>query len=63
MKFLLEINLENDAFSEHGGDELCRILSRTGSRFAGHADLIESKDNLGSIHDRNGNSVGFWTFQ
>lgn len=65
MKFTLEMNLDNDAFSDQPGWEIARILNRLGNRLVAHPDLMTGLngdffDSKGSLHDKNGNGVGHW---
>ena len=63
MKFTLEIDLENEAFSaghslQRDGAEIARILNRL-------ANLAESsgpmrEDDGGKLRDLNGNTCGHW---
>ena len=64
MQFTLVIDLENDAFKEVPGFEIARIMNRLGSRLVDHPDLMSTgATHQGSVHDKNGNRVGFWQVQ
>ena len=62
MKFTLQMNLDNDAFKENSAYEVARILNRLGTRLIDHPDLT-TQSSPGSLHDKNGNRVGFWEVQ
>ena len=62
MKFTLQINLDNDAFKEDSSYEVARILKRLGDRLIDFPELT-SHQHPGSLHDKNGNRVGFWEVQ
>ena len=56
MKFTLEIESENAAFSESPEIETARLLRQT-------ADRLETGDEYGKLMDYNGNGVGFWDME
>lgn len=55
-KFVLKINVENDAFSDGNlKAETIRILKET-------IKQLEDMQGSGKLYDENGNSVGYWGF-
>ena len=58
-KFVLEINLDNDAFVGHAqGEELAGILRKIATQLSEGVD-----EDVHGIRDSNGNSVGFYTIE
>ena len=56
MKFTLNINMDNAAFSEYPEDELKRLLEEIAPR-AGNGKLEDT------VFDINGNNVGSWDIE
>jgi hypothetical protein len=56
MKLVIELELNNEAFQEGGAEEVARILEGIGERVPD--PLTRTNGDL-SLHDRNGNWVGF----
>lgn len=59
MKFTLEVNMDNAAFEDL--EELKRILRALTESYGLH-DGIAGKQQVGVVHDVNGNTVGSWRF-
>jgi hypothetical protein len=57
MQFIMKVNMNNAAFEESSGDEVCRILDKV-SIFVEGSDL--SVGDGYSVYDINGNTVGRW---
>jgi len=58
VKLRVEINLDNDAFIQHPGYEVYRVLDQV-SNNVHDADTLDIGDGA-SLFDSNGNTVGFW---
>ena len=58
MRFVLEITMDNDAFTDNAGGEVSRILRGLVTKLEyTHLEVDECKQ----LIDYNGNKVGSWT--
>lgn len=61
MKFLMEIECDNDAFVDHPSGEVARLLRYAAERIE-DTPIHERAVPIGTLWDTNGNRVGFFHF-
>ena len=62
MKFSIELNTDNAAFSDHPVSEIHRVFTEIQQQLT-HQRMIGVESLGGTIRDSNGNTVGKWSWE